>query len=390
MITIAFLLGPPCLGPDWSIDSDPTVDDRKSENGGSPGTDGYRGSCSVSLDSMDGEEEEKKKGRVKVENVGGKSTVTRCFSCYPLKLILPNKAGSSKSDAVWIYALSYGGGIVSGDRISLAISVGDGCTAILTTQASTKVYKSVDSKCSEQILEARVGRDALLAVIPDPVTCFATARYSQKQVFRLYADSSLVLVDWITSGRHESGERWEFDLYRSMNHIYLEEDQPLFIDSVLLDKTSDTSIAERMQGYQVMAMVVISGPKLKDLRHQLQEEVKQMMSARSPNSSRNYHIKSEFQHSPTRLPLIASCSPFGPQVSFKIFTRSLVPGQPPKGIYCSVFTHPCMIYLAPSQALGVVVRIAATTTHSVYMFLKHHLAALEPFLGAAPYCQSGR
>ncbi|KAG1326397.1 putative Urease accessory protein D [Cocos nucifera] len=133
-------------------------------------------------------------GIVVVERVGGKSTVSRCFSKYPLKLIVPNKVGSSKTDAVWIYTLSYGGGIVS----------------------------------------ARIGRNALLAVIPDPVTCFSTARYSQKQVFRVFSDSNLVIVDWITSGRHESGEKWEFELYKSTNQIFLEEDQPLFLDSVIL------------------------------------------------------------------------------------------------------------------------------------------------------------
>ncbi|URE25544.1 UreD urease accessory protein [Musa troglodytarum] len=284
---------------------------------------------------MEGEEEERKKGRAVVEMVGGKSTVTRCFSCYPLKLIFPNKVGSSKSDAVWIYALSYGGGIVSGDQISLEISVGDGCTAALTTQASTKVYKSVDSKCSEQFLEARVGRNALLAVIPDPVTCFSTA-----------------------SGRHESGERWEFDRYKSTNHIYLDGDQPLFLDSVLLDKGCGASVAELMQEYQVMAMVIISGPKLKDLRCQLQEEVKQMMSRHlrsSPDTTnRSHHVRSEPRHGPTRPLLIASCSTFGP------------------------------------QALGMVVRVAAVMTESVYMFLRQHLAALKPFLGASPYCQAGR
>ncbi|THU48518.1 hypothetical protein C4D60_Mb09t27100 [Musa balbisiana] len=222
--------------------------------------------------------------------------------------------------------------IFDGDQISLEISVGDGCTAALTTQASTKVYKSVDSKCSEQFLEARVGRNALLAVIPDPVTCFSTAKYSQMQLFRVHSDSNLVIVDWVTSGRHESGERWEFDLYKSTNHIYLDGDQPLFLDSVLLDKRSGTSIAELMQEYQVMAMVIISGPKLKDLQCQLQEEVKQMMSRhlRSPNTNRSHH------------------------------------------------------------ALGMVVRIVAVTTESVYMFLRHHLTALKPFLGASPYCQAGR
>ncbi|KAL7241501.1 hypothetical protein ACSBR1_014150 [Camellia fascicularis] len=170
-------------------------------------------------------------GKVAVERVGGKSTVTRCFSKYPLKFIIPRKVGSSQTDAVWIYSLTYGGGIVSGDSISCDLTIGDGCTTVLTTQASTKVYKSVQSKCSEQVLEARIGSNALLVVIPDPVTCFSTAKYSQKQVFKVASDSSLLIVDWITSGRHESGEKWDFELYKSTNQIFLEGDQPLFLDS---------------------------------------------------------------------------------------------------------------------------------------------------------------
>ncbi|VFQ59891.1 unnamed protein product [Cuscuta campestris] len=172
-------------------------------------------------------------GKVVVERVGGKSVVTRCFAKYPLKFIIPKKVGSSQTDAVWIYTITYGGGIVSGDCISCLFTVGDGCMAVLTTQASTKVYKSVESKCSEQLLEARVGSSSLLAVIPDPVTCFCTAKYSQRQVFRISPDSNLVLVDWITSGRHERGEKWDFDLYKSTNNIYLDGDVPLFLDTVI-------------------------------------------------------------------------------------------------------------------------------------------------------------
>nr|XP_043618458.1 urease accessory protein D isoform X2 [Erigeron canadensis] len=188
-------------------------------------------------------------GKLVVEKVGGKSTVTRCFSNYPLKFILPSKAGRSDVDSVWIYTLTYGGGIVSGDCILFDITIEDGCTAVLTTQASTKVYKSVALKCSQQMMEARIGSDALLVVIPDPVTCFSTARYSQKQVFNIMSGSSLLLVDWITSGRHESGEKWDFTLYRSTNHIFL-ENKPLFLDTVLLENGNVTTITERMQDYQ--------------------------------------------------------------------------------------------------------------------------------------------
>ncbi|KAJ6342419.1 hypothetical protein OIU78_010361 [Salix suchowensis] len=154
-------------------------------------------------------------GKVVVEKVGGKSTVTRCFSKYPLKFIVPSKVGPCKIDSVWIYSLTYGGGIVSGDSISCEFEIGDGCTTVFTTQ---------EMFCT--------GSNALLAILPDPVTCFSTARYSQKQVFRVLLDSNLVIVDWFTSGRHESGEKWDFDLYKSTNNIFLDDNQPLFLDTV--------------------------------------------------------------------------------------------------------------------------------------------------------------
>ncbi|CAL5412834.1 unnamed protein product [Camellia sinensis] len=317
-------------------------------------------------------------GKVAVERAGGKSTVTRCFSKYPLKFIIPRKVGSSQTDAVWIYSLTYGGGIVSvcidgslsgpsescnyhrggggmerrwpsmqGDSISCDLTIGDGCTTVLTTQASTKVYKSVQSKCSEQVLEARIGSNALLVVIPDPVTCFSTAKYSQKQVFKVASDSSLLVVDWITSGRHESGEKWDFELYKSTNQIFLEGDQPLFLDSILLEQGSITTIGERMQDYQVLAMVILLGPKLQHVQNQVQQYVKNMMSEQlhMPSTALGRYGKTNADHCFTKPAFIASCSVFGP-----------------KGV-------------------GLVVRIAAMTTESVYKFLQHQLISLEPLLG---------
>ncbi|EAY84667.1 hypothetical protein OsI_06038 [Oryza sativa Indica Group] len=88
-------------------------------------------------------------GAVRVEKVRGRSAVTRCFAKYPLKLIAPSKAGRASSGAAWLYAITYGGGIVSGDIISCTVAVGDGCAAAMTTQASTKVLFSFN--CSHAI-----------------------------------------------------------------------------------------------------------------------------------------------------------------------------------------------------------------------------------------------
>ncbi|XP_078437905.1 urease accessory protein D isoform X2 [Wolffia australiana] len=280
-------------------------------------------------------------GLLEVKAVGGRSTVARCFAKYPLKFLVPRKAACSKVDAVWIYAISYGGGIVSGDCIKCEINVADGCTAVFTTQASTKVYKSKRLECSVQVLEARIGRGSLLALVPHPVTCFSTARYCQTQLFNIDVDSNLLLVDWLTSGRRESGEKWDFDFYKSTNNVFLQDGQPLFLDSVLLQQEGGKlGIAERMQDYQVIAMVVLIGPKLTDIQGQLQEEVKNYMSEyfRYPNRiGRSKNV-------PEKPPLVASCSSFG------------------------------------HKGVGMVVRIAALTTELVYEFLRLHLAGMEQLL----------
>ncbi|NP_001293068.1 urease accessory protein D isoform X1 [Solanum lycopersicum] len=290
-------------------------------------------------------------GKVIVEKVRGKSTLTKCFSKYPLKFINPKNVAPSQTDVVWIYAITYGGGIVSGDSIVCDYTIGDGCTTVLTTQASTKVYKAVGTKISEQVLEARIGSNAFLAVIPDPVTCFSTAKYSQKQVFKVMSDSSLLLVDWITSGRHETGEKWNFDLYRSMNNIFHNDDEPLFLDTALLEQGTCSDIAERMQDYQVIAMVILLGPKLKHVQNQIQEDVKKIMSQslHMPTIGSRQSTSRHNDHHLTKPSFLASCSIFGP-----------------KGI-------------------GVVTRIAAMTTESVYNFLQHQLSSMEPLLGVKPY-----
>jgi urease accessory protein len=60
-----------------------------------------------------------------------------------------------------------------------------------------------------------VGAGALLVSLPDPVVCFASSDYRQTQAFTVESSAGLVALDWMTSGRRGSGERWAFDAYAS-------------------------------------------------------------------------------------------------------------------------------------------------------------------------------
>ena len=57
-----------------------------------------------------------------------------------LKLLVPGFA-SSVPTCQWLYVITFGGGLVEGDDVSLDVKVGEHCTVVVTTQASTKVIE---------------------------------------------------------------------------------------------------------------------------------------------------------------------------------------------------------------------------------------------------------
>jgi urease accessory protein len=190
-------------------------------------------------------------GDVKVICGPDKSVVSRARATSPLRLLTPANHG----DAAWIYTSTYGGGLVDGDVISLRVRVEQGAAAFLSTQASTKVYRS--PRGSDVEMRADIERDGVLVVVPDPVVCFASSRYRQTQRLDVSEGAGLVLVDWVSSGRRASGERWEFDEYVSRT-IVRHRSRLLLHDATAL-RASDGELATRIGRFDVLGLIVIAG-----------------------------------------------------------------------------------------------------------------------------------
>ncbi len=116
-----------------------------------------------------------------------------------------------------MFLASLGGGLVDGDRIDVDVDVGRGAFALVGTQASTKVYRSPRG-CSQH-LAARLAEGAFLALVPDPVVCFAGARYEQRTDVALALGASVLVLDGYTCGRSARGERWAFSRYAARTTI---------------------------------------------------------------------------------------------------------------------------------------------------------------------------
>ena len=206
---------------------------------------------------------------------GSDTVVTRSFATSPVKLITTRGRGST----CWVYAATFGGGLVGGDEIRLRADVATGARALLTTQASTKVYRS--SRQSRQSLDAAVAADAMLTVVPDPIVCFADANFVQTQRYELHDRSTLIMVDWMTSGRHAAGERWAFSRYESRVDIRRGAER-IFFDGLVLEPELD-SVAARMGHVEVLLTAVITGPLVADAAIDMVERVSQDPIRRGSN-----------------------------------------------------------------------------------------------------------
>jgi urease accessory protein len=215
-------------------------------------------------------------GQVNVECFAGTATCSELSSTYPLKLLASR---NPSPDVAVVYSLSYGGGLVGGDMIDLTVRLGPESTLVALTQGSTKVFKTRPARpchnpeaTTRQNLTCILSPSSFLLLLPDPVTCFRSASYTQIQTFHLASGSSLVLLDWLTSGRESSGEIWDFEHYHSTNEIWIDSTR-IARDAVTLDQNHfnpaphlpKRTLADRLHPYSCYATLILIGPRTKSV-----------------------------------------------------------------------------------------------------------------------------
>lgn len=394
------------------------------------------------------------RGALEVSRSGGRASATRLFHAYPLRLICPRRAGverASGADCVWCYQVSFGGGLVAGDRAGASVDVADGCACVLATQGTNKVYKHVvarrdasdaataatengtdrgtDSKNSfsqretTQALAGRVGAGALLACLPDPTQAFRDARFRQTQRFLLHPTASLVSVDWLVSGRAafrgggaggfvsargggvapgtdarlteglERGERWCFGSYRADTEVFVELARDRLATDDAPDDPDDAdpggSFAEVCaEAFRLEGDRVGALAKRMGDTHALATAI--LLGPRCAAAARHARLS-------TRAAAAATVAGGAKRVfanhSGPLETQNSLgdsgDSQKKSWLLCSVSPVPAPLGCDEADGGGIVLRVAGSSTDLVYATLREALAPLADELGAAPYAERG-
>ncbi len=210
----------------------------------------------------------------------------------------------NRSKALTCYVLGYGGGLISGDSISLHINVKPNASLVVTSQSTSKAFKSIKGRDATFVkTQATVGKGGLLFLVPQPMQCFGGSTLEQKTEVILDGgicnqnvgsdgmepiDPSLVLVDWYTGGRKNmDGGLWNMNSFHtttlisySKKTLFSSNDDDISTNSEStsrLDGANDLvfrdatrlsggpDLVRHMRRFNIVCMVVLLGPRVKQI-----------------------------------------------------------------------------------------------------------------------------
>lgn len=172
---------------------------------------------------------------LEIELVRNRSVLITSRVFKPLKVFQ-----LKKETACQVVFSNYGGGFVEGDKVQLNILCGVDTKTIFSTQANTRVYKSVAGLTTSQHIKGKIGERALTVFLGDPLVPQKDSIFEQKIEWHIQKDSVLMYVDWFEAGRILNNERFEFHSYFTEFKV-LQDNIPLVWDRFKIEP-SNTNI----------------------------------------------------------------------------------------------------------------------------------------------------
>ena len=148
-------------------------------------------SCFASDASQKGRDVE---AHLAVDLAGGRTTIRRQRVGYPLHVTRGFYLDTARPDLLTVYLQSASGGLYTGDRLALDVSVGANAALHLTTQAATVVHDGREAG-SRQRQSISVESGAFCAVAGDPYVLFPGANLELETVATVADDAVLFLAD---------------------------------------------------------------------------------------------------------------------------------------------------------------------------------------------------
>lgn len=194
---------------------------------------------------------------MEAEDRKGKTVTNSLFFQGAFKIMRPVY---HKPSQPCFYILNPGGGYLDGDTYRMNVSAKEGAQLTLTTQSSTKVYKTPDHPAYQEA-EFFLEEGSYVEYLPDPLIMYKDARYVQKNVIRMKQGSTFISSDIVTPGWSPEGEYFDYDSLRLLNEIYMDDELVAFDHVKLEPKERHMNGVGFMEGYTHLGSFFVIGEK---------------------------------------------------------------------------------------------------------------------------------
>ncbi|MEO1774960.1 MAG: urease accessory protein UreD [Pseudomonadota bacterium] len=173
---------------------------------------------------------------------------------HPFHITRPFRLAGDPAGMATLYLQSSSGGLYGDDDLDLAIRVGKGAAAHVTTQASTVVHHARGGETRTGVtIEA--AEDSLVEYLPDPAILFAGARLDTRLTLSLAPGARAIVADAQLS-HDPAGAGDPFERLCAETRIVAADGTPRLIDSVDIDGASWRA---RTAPWSASAMLVVAG-----------------------------------------------------------------------------------------------------------------------------------
>jgi urease accessory protein len=193
---------------------------------------------------------------LRLEAAGGRTVLVRRHQRGPLQVqrpFYPEADGTCH-----IYLLHPPGGLVGGDRLSVEVHLAPASTALVTTPAANKLYRSAGAQaCQAQLFKVEKG--AALEWLPQETIVFDGARAKVSTRVELASQSTFLGWEILCLGRPACGERFAHGELRTETELF-RDGRPLWLERLRIEGSAPVlDAAWGFAGWPVSGTLLCTG-----------------------------------------------------------------------------------------------------------------------------------
>ncbi|OLS40533.1 urease accessory protein UreD [Bacillus sp. MRMR6] len=169
----------------------------------------------------------------------------------------------TQTGEAYFYIMSPGGGYINGDSYIIEVLLEENAEAVVTTQSSTKIYKTRSNPAFQQ-MNIHLKSGSILEYLPDPVIAYQDSCFKQSTVVRMEKGAALIFADIFTPGWAPDGSLFSYDLLQSKMEVYMEDTLVLF-DHLKLKPDEDILGIGYMEGYTHFGTMIVIDERINQI-----------------------------------------------------------------------------------------------------------------------------